>query len=66
LSYKFFNIVAAKPGDNHGNPHVAEWLRQHASSLAGPLHGAKIVQISRDVPDRPRVNGLYINILHNF
>jgi hypothetical protein len=43
LSYKFLNIVAAKPGGNHGNPQVAEWLRQHASSLAGPLHGAKIM-----------------------
>jgi hypothetical protein len=41
LSYKFLNIVAAKPGGNH--PQVAEWLRQHASSLAGPLHGAKIM-----------------------
>jgi hypothetical protein len=41
LSYKFLNIVAAKPGGNHGNPQVAEWLRQHASSLAEPLHSAK-------------------------
>jgi hypothetical protein len=43
LSYKFLNIVAAKPGGNHGNPQGAEWLRQHVSSFSWPRHGAKIM-----------------------
>jgi hypothetical protein len=37
LSYKFLNIVAAKPRGNHGNPQGAEWLRQDASSGGKPV-----------------------------